>query len=118
MIYFTILNIMIIRIAYLLIFTSLLFLTSQESQDITQLAKDVASMEGQVLAEEAKQKEDINSKLKPFIIEELKEYYKEKDFFKDQESFVLKLSSDESFKFRYKIQSNPNPSVAITIYTQ
>ncbi len=52
-----------------------------------------------------------------FIIDELKEVYLNRESFHEVESFLFSIPPGGTYDFKYKIQSNSNPSMMIRIFT-
>jgi hypothetical protein len=110
-----------IRAARILIFTLLLAAPlAQEGHPDShndQEAGEVVQIDGPVLAEEAKELEKVREKLPSFIVEELKELYTNGESFREVESFLISIPPGGTYDFKYKIQSNSNPSMIVRIFT-
>lgn len=60
----------------------------------------------------------MKQRLPMFILEEFKDLKLNQDTFKESESFLLSIPPGGFHEFRYKIQSNPNPSISIKVFSQ
>jgi hypothetical protein len=100
-----------------------LLLTASLAQEATpdshgdQAAGEVVQIDGPVLAEEAKEEEKVRQALPKFIVDEFRELHKFRETFREAESFLISIPPGGTYDFRYKIQSNSNPSMIIKLFT-